>query len=386
MTHIKHYRNFYFEFYFDFAVNNYVTKKSNSNKNEKPQDWYSYIILRLKDRLKIKLESLEKGTDLYERIKRLNDFMWTREIFKKVIMTYPYNTSLRTKINYIKESESLILVDTIIKDIENFDDNKSRSKNKKDINKKNKLYQKNNIKIVTWYRTKESEDIISSEDIRLLVDYIEEVIINDSSKISKLIRYLRNVARICNALKVPIIWGLPTGLEIHQSYLETESEPIQVFEFSKKVLKFSILKKPISLNKDKQIRALMPNLIHSLDATTMFLLYHEFTNNYGENTNLYTIHDCFATTSDKSKKLITVIWSIYTNLYSNNQYLRDFDQGILNTIKDNLRKEVKWNLEKRELRYKGRVILLHDVEWVLGEKLYDPKHLEKIDGQYIVNL
>lgn len=67
-------------------------------------------------------------------------------------------------------------------------------------------------------------------------------------------------------------------------------------------------------DKHKQMRALMPNLIHSLDATSMFLIYEEFTKNYGDIVNLYTIHDCFATTADKGEKLLIHIKSIHTKL------------------------------------------------------------------------
>lgn len=40
-------------------------------------------------------------------------------------------------------------------------------------------------------------------------------------KIGRLIKYLKNVAKTCNTLMVPICWGLPVGIEIVQSYLAT---------------------------------------------------------------------------------------------------------------------------------------------------------------------
>jgi DNA-directed RNA polymerase len=152
---------------------------------------------------------------------------------------------------------------------------------------------------------------------------------------------------------------LPVGLDIVQSYLATETQKIEIFEFSKKVLNFTVPKKDmIALNKKlnkqqddkekkkeciydkrKQMRALMPNLIHSLDATSMFLLYEEFIKNYGDIVNLYTIHDCFATTADKGEKLLILIRSIYTKLYIENSYLRTFDEGIIYIIQQNLSKD-----------------------------------------------
>lgn len=377
---------------------------TNSNKNERPEDWYSYIILRIKEKLKMKLKTITEDSELYESIKRLKNFMWTREIFKKIIMTYPYNTTMLTKIKYIKESDWLILVDT--ETIKKATENSTSNSKKRGNNKSNK--KDDNLKIITWYRTEGCNDLISSKDINLLVEYLEEVINEDCKKISRLITYLKNVAKICNALKVPICWGLPVGLEIVQSYLATDTKKIQIFEFSKKVLNFTVARKDIInkkkdiidnydeesesiYDKPKQMRALMPNLIHSLDATSMFLLYDEFTKNYGDIVNLYTIHDCFSTTADKGDKLLVLIRSIYTKLYIENNYLRTFDEGIINIIRNNLGKDnVKWFEEERKFIFiiskKKYVIYLHSLEWVLGNQYYDKKELAKIDGQYIINL
>lgn len=72
----------------------------------------------------------------------------------------------------------------------------------------------------------------------------------------------------------------------------------------------------------------MPNLIHSLDATSMSLLYKIFTKKY-PNPQFFSLHDCFGTTSDKVYILKTLLVSVYTYLYSNDHYLIKFDHYLI---------------------------------------------------------
>ena len=63
-----------------------------------------------------------------------------------------------------------------------------------------------------------------------------------------------------------------------------------------------------------QKRALMPNLIHSLDASIIAMLY----NKYKDVSSLYTIHDCFRVTADGrliSKINLYAKISIYTVIF-----------------------------------------------------------------------
>lgn len=62
----------------------------------------------------------------------------------------------------------------------------------------------------------------------------------------------------------------------------------------------------------------MPNIIHSLDACSIALLYEIFSK---EDNNIYTIHDCFAVTADKVSYLIDVLKGVYIKIYSDEAYL-----------------------------------------------------------------
>lgn len=51
-------------------------------------------------------------------------------------------------------------------------------------------------------------------------------------------------------------------------------------------------------DKNKQVRALMANLIDSLNVTYLSLLFNKFLNQF-DNPQFFSIHDCFGTTCDK---------------------------------------------------------------------------------------
>ena len=73
---------------------------------------------------------------------------------------------------------------------------------------------------------------------------------------------------------------------------------------------FSLKKNKDSINFIKQNNAIVPNLIHSLDALSLFwivkIFFHE---NSKENNNLnfFSIHDCFAVTANNIPNLIKII-------------------------------------------------------------------------------
>lgn len=127
-----------------------------------------------------------------------------------------------------------------------------------------------------------------------------------------------------------------TGLTIKQGYLETKSASITPFMYSKIKLNLKVTVKD-KFDFNKQIRALMPNLIHSLDATSLNLLYKQFIKSFfsKNDTQFFFVHDCFATTCDKVSILKTILASFYTDLYSSDPYLHKFDKSIFDNIKNN---------------------------------------------------
>lgn len=106
----------------------------------------------------------------------------------------------------------------------------------------------------------------------------------------------------------------------------------------------------------------MPNLIHSLDASSLSLLYDKFHKFYSD-PQFLSIHDCFGTTLDKVGNLKTMLVSVYMDIYSNDPYLTKFDNNIIKQLKDS---GIAVDEEKRivEIPIKGEVkqYQLHDID------------------------
>lgn len=197
-----------------------------------------------------------------------------------------------------------------------------------------------------------------------------DIIDKDFRKIKKLTKYLNNIADIFYKVQLPITWNLPTGLTIRQSYLETKSTTITPFMYSKVklTLKTSLKGK---FDKNKQVRALMPNLIHSLDSTSLSLLFESFSKSYNDNVQFFSIHDCFGTTCEKVFILKTILASVYIDLYSTDPYLIKFDSNVF----DQIERESDYKIDRvnRTVEINDVLHEIHDIYWVLNKKIIDSK-------------
>jgi DNA-directed RNA polymerase len=147
-------------------------------------------------------------------------------------------------------------------------------------------------------------------DIEILSKSIDIVIYTTFPKLFDFNSYLKKIAEICYRLSITIPWRLPTGLNIYQEYISTTSVKLKPFIFKKNTFRVNIPNRN-KINKAKQIRALMPNLVHSLDAASLAMLvdsYFSTTTKEGRNTNsFFAVHDCFAVTMNNVDELTKLL-------------------------------------------------------------------------------
>lgn len=126
------------------------------------------------------------------------------------------------------------------------------------------------------------------------------------------------------------------------------------------------------INRKKQMNAFMPNLIHSLDATSLALLGDLFFKSSIDQTqikNFYSIHDCFAVTADNVKILLNDLKSVYIYIYCKENYLKKLDEEIINSIK-NIFGEEQFDSERRVVIHSdGREFKYPNIENVIANEI-----------------
>jgi len=270
-----------------------------------PGDFYSYVLGLLQDYFNNSLKNDCLKIDEHEKKAcyiRLSKFCSERSIVKKMIMTLPYNATNYKIVDDLRE----ILIES--KEKLNDDDVKIWLAHDKNKNAK-----------------------VSMNDLYILIDIVRKIIDTEAPKITKLKYYLTKVAECCTKLQLHIPWVLPTGLEVRQSYIESTKVQIKPFTYSDSSISLKMRTK--NLDGSKQTRAFMPNLIHSLDSSSLTILLNKYFNNtLLDVKNIYTIHDCFAMPMNHVEFIIDSLRKVYVSIYSEPSYLKRLNKGILDHI------------------------------------------------------
>ena len=352
-----------------------------------PKDFYNFVALKINDYflklILVETENLEKYKNLNEKdpnyskdaidkskkiiesCNKLLKFKINRSIVKAPLMVKPYNASFSRMTEYIKEN--------LKKTYQIVNDNGLY----------NNLETEKKKKYIVLYESKTHKDVkINNFDVDFFISTMEKVFYSEFPKLKSFSDYLLNVASICNFLNIPIIWSLPTGLEVNQYYVDTEAIRLKPFKFKKSTYNLKI--KTNKINKKKQSRALMPNLIHSLDASSLSLilnLFYENRKNDVDKINFFAIHDCFAVTANNIDNLFKYIKLVYIKIYSEDSYLLKFDKGIIDSIKNQFGAE-SFNDKNRTITVNNTTLEYPNVNEVIVGKI-EASQIKK--SKFIIN-
>lgn len=165
-----------------------------------------------------------------------------------------------------------------------------------------------------------------------------------------------------------------------------KEERLKVFSYTKKTFSVKVADKT-KLNKSKQVRAFMPNLIHSLDADALALLvYYYFTDTSSNIKNILTIHDCFAVTANNVNNLGDFLKIVYQKIYTEKTYLRELDKTFIEHIKDHYKEHSFDDKTLTIIAQVGktiRTLKYPSIDAVLGENPSTKGLI--VDSSYLIN-
>jgi len=170
--------------------------------------------------------------------------------------------------------------------------------------------------------------------------------------------------------------------------MSKRSLKIEPFTFIDNSITLTITDK-IKIDKNKQISALMPNIVHSLDAAALILLYNSFYNSIdkNDNVNFYSVHDCYGVTAKHVDSLIKILRTVYISIYSRKGYIEKFDEDIIIDITRYFgEKNCTFSRKDRILHIKGETdIKLPEISNFLQKNNHDLFYDRLSKSVYFIN-
>jgi len=271
---------------------------------DSPSDFYQYCIDRI---LGVIADLLD--VEFKNKLKQLNI---TRKWIKQSIMTVPYNVTtmgisdkLAEKFDkYYLDHADMLKLDkglvTLEQTLEKIKLDLKRTKTP--ILYKNKIDKteeedkgKGSFILVPLREIKNSATPLyfTSTELLKFARIIQITVLNIIPPFIKLKKYFDGIINILSDLDLPFFWQTPAGMSVSMSSIQMKSHRLRQ-NLIKKSKPVSILIPTEQIDYKKIKLGLMPNFIHSLDASNIHILISNILKLKLENINLYTIHDCFA--------------------------------------------------------------------------------------------
>lgn len=278
---------------------------------DKPNDFYNSIV-----------SVANRSINEYGKTEgnyNLANILLNRKILKASIMTKTYNVTVYGMKEQIKNNLKLI-------NKEDFIEEKIYNALKDNFKFKSGIY-------IAPSKFEEEKNVHLNEfDIMKIAQILNEIIFVEYPSLGEVYNFFIEMAKLTSILNIPLTWITPSNLKITQKYLKTNvsSKTVKLFGQTRELI---IRTSTDILNKKKQSLAIIPNIIHSLDASHLHSIILDAKKKC--NHNILSIHDCFGTHPNDMNKLLQRIRKTFILQYSNENYLIKFRDRIVQSISDN---------------------------------------------------
>jgi len=265
------------------------------NTNDSVNDFYSQLIPSINQAIK------DSYKDNVKNIK-FQDINLNRALLKRVIMTKSYNVTTYGITEQLKSKLEKVQKVIIVKDKE---------------------------KTVYDYLvpTKKGNIQLDMYEIERLADIINNNIFNQFPKLHSIYNYITRLSKIYMRLNIPISWSTPNGLELTQRYNQSKIQKLTI-NFLGKNRTAVIRKWTTDKDSRREVQAIIPNIIHSLDASHLTLIINRW------DKYILPIHDCFGTHPNDMINLSEIVRNCFVSLYSSKDFLHKIDKKFRDNLID----------------------------------------------------
>jgi DNA-dependent RNA polymerase len=274
----------------------------NSNKDDIPNDVYTYMVSFVNDKIQ---KLIEKDPSLAI----LGNIVINREFIKPGIMTISYGSTGRGISDKIK-SDHFRQLDLV-----------------KGENVKYLLISKQ-------FNKSEFDIHLNNKQLLKLGEAIHSVLFERFPDLTILVKFLKDMNKLLRNIKLPTIWLTPGGIIIEQGYSTSYSRdiPTSILGKRRNIRIMEMNKEEIDIR--KQNNAIVPNIVHSFDASNISLLIKIVSSNFDtRKINLLTIHDCFATNANDVEKMRSGVKLGFLAIYSDKSFIDSYYDFIIDFIK-----------------------------------------------------
>jgi len=316
-------------------------------QNESPSDFYQYCIDKI-------LEVIEDLPDvvLKNKLKELNI---TRKWIKQSIMTVPYNVTILgisdklaenfdkyylDHVDLLKLEKGIVTLEQTLEKIK-LNSKRTSAKGKSILLDKKQLDKTEDKKKgsfilvplpeITKSALAQPTLYFTSSELLKFARIVQITVLNIIPPFIKLKKYFDGIINILGDLDLPFFWQTPAGMSVSMSSIQMKSHRLRqnLFKKSKPV---SILIPTEQIDFKKIKLGLMPNFIHSLDASNIHILISNILKLKLENINLYTIHDCFASDYKNIAIIELLVKHSFIELYFKKDYLIEIHKSFIKQI------------------------------------------------------